>query len=299
MKFGICLPIRTDHSIEFNIELAKKAEKLGFDSVWASDHIVIPKKIKGTFSSVFYDPFVLLSAISSVTETIIIGTSVIVVPYRNPVVVAKMLSTLDNLSKGRVVFGVASGWLQEEFDVLDADFKNRGKVTDEYLGAILNLWSEEDPSFNGECVNFSEIDFYPKPYNSRIPDIWVGGSSTYAIRRSLKYGSGWQPTWVSPEKMKTSLESFINTADELERSLDGFTFSVRNRIKIGNQKELDETGNAPSYMFPNNLDEIKKDIEAYISLGVDHILFDPATVEEEETFELINTISSKVLDDFK
>jgi probable F420-dependent oxidoreductase len=262
MKFGICLPIRTDHSIEFNIELAKKAEKLGFDSVWASDHIVIPKKIKGTFSSVFYDPFVLLSAISSVTETIIIGTSVIVVPYRNPVVVAKMLSTLDNLSKGRVVFGVASGWLQEEFDVLDADFKNRGKVTDEYLGAILNLWSEEDPSFNGECVNFSEIDFYPKPYNSRIPDIWVGGN-------------------------------------ELERSIDGFTFSVRNRIKIGNQKELDETGNAPSYMFPNNLDEIKKDIEAYISLGVDHILFDPATVEEEETFELINTISSKVLDDFK
>ncbi|NIP30229.1 MAG: TIGR03619 family F420-dependent LLM class oxidoreductase [Candidatus Dadabacteria bacterium] len=298
MKFGICLPIRTDHSIEFNIDLAKKAEQLGFDSVWVSDHVVIPKKIKGTFTSVFYDPFVLLSAISSATKSIKIGTSVIVVPYRNPVVVAKMLSTLDNLSKGRLIFGVASGWLQEEFDALDADFKNRGRITDEYLGAILNLWSEENPSFSGEFVEFSEIDFYPKPYNGRIPNIWVGGSSKFAIRRSLNYGSGWQPTWVSPEKMVTLIESLQNIANGMGRNLEDFTLSVRNRIKIGDHVDSREISAVPSYMFPNSWDEIEKDIDAYLKLGVEHILFDPATDKEEETFELINTISCKVLDHF-
>ena len=94
MKFGLCLPIRRDCSIEFNIELAKRAEQLGFDSVWVSDHVVIPDKSAGSFSTVFYDPFILLAAIASSTESIKLGTSVIILPYRNPVVVAKMTATL-------------------------------------------------------------------------------------------------------------------------------------------------------------------------------------------------------------
>ena len=158
----------------------------------------MPDRMKGNFSSVFYDPFVLLTAISERTSKIGLGTSVIVLPYRNPVVVAKMLSTLDVLSEGRVIFGVATGWLKEEFDALNVDFKNRGKITDEYIQAITELWQSETPVYNGDFVSFSEIDFYPKPHNNRIPEIWVGGGSKFAVSRALKYGSGWQPTWVSP-----------------------------------------------------------------------------------------------------
>ena len=125
MKYGICLPIRRDCSIEFNINMAKRAEELGFDSVWVSDHVVIPNKAIGSFSKVFYDPFILLAAIASVTKSIRIGTSVIILPYRNPVVVAKMAATLDVLSEGRLIMGIAPGWLKEEFETLNADFKNR------------------------------------------------------------------------------------------------------------------------------------------------------------------------------
>ena len=127
MIFGICLPIRRDTSLEFNIDLALKCEQLGFDSVWVSDHVVVPNDQVGRFTKYFYDPFVLLSAIAAKTQKIKVGSSLIILPYRNPLVTAKMISTLDVLSSGRVIFGVATGWLKEEFDSLDVPLKKEVK----------------------------------------------------------------------------------------------------------------------------------------------------------------------------
>ena len=122
MKFGICLPIRLSITAHDNIEIAKCAELLGFDSIWASDHVVMPEKHLGSFSEVFYDPFMLLSYIAAETSTIKLGTSVIILPYRNPVVVAKMIATLDQLSEGRVMFGIGPGWMREEYSALSVPF---------------------------------------------------------------------------------------------------------------------------------------------------------------------------------
>ena len=296
MKFGLCLPIRRDCTLEFNINLAIRAEKLGFDSVWASDHVIMPNSMKKNFSSIFYDPFVLLTAIASKTREIKIGTSVIVLPYRNPIVVAKMISTLDVLSQGRVIFGVASGWLKEEFDVLNVDLKKRGKITNEYLQAILELWQSDSPNFSGDFVNFSDIDFFPKPYNDRLPEVWIGGSSKYAVDRALRLASGWQPTWVSPNDFSELKESLVSNAGDMEVDLRDFTLCVRNRIKITNDKDVE--GN-PVYMFSGNIDDILMEVEAFRTVGVDYIVFDPETDSDSETFDMIGELSESIIKKYK
>jgi probable F420-dependent oxidoreductase len=164
MKFGITIPILRNVEPHAIIDIAKKVEELGFDSIWASDHVIIPNKYVGRFTGTFYDPFVLLSSIASQTSRIKLGTSVIVLPYRNPIAVAKAVVTLDLLSNGRLIFGVGSGWLKEEFEILEASFHERGKRTDEYVRIFKELWEKDDPKFDGEFYSFSDIKFYPKPH---------------------------------------------------------------------------------------------------------------------------------------
>ena len=296
MKFGLCLPIRRNCTLEFNINLAVRAEKLGFDSVWASDHVIMPSSVKKNFSSIFYDPFVLLTAIAAKTREIKIGTSVIILPYRHPIVVAKMISTLDVLSEGRIIFGVASGWLKEEFHALNVDFNKRGKITNEYLQAILELWKSDSPNFSGDFVNFSDIDFFPKPYNNRLPEIWVGGASKYAVERSLKFATGWQPTWVSPNDFAELKESLISTARDMKVDLRDFTLCVRNRIKI--TKSIKAKGSRV-YMFSGNIDDILREVEAFKTAGVDYIVFDPETNSNSETIKMIEELSESIIKKYK
>jgi len=295
MRFGICLPIRRDCSIEFNLELARKAEILGFDSVWVSDHVVIPNKSAGSFSTIFYDPFILLSAIASTTEILNLGTSVIILPYRNPVVVAKMAATLDVLSRGRLIMGVAPGWLKEEFVCLNADFNNRGDTTNEYIKVIRELWGNDNPEYRGNNINFSDISFYPKPYENRTPDIWAGGNSARAKKRALELGSGWQPTWIGPEEYSRCVTELKETADKRGIDLSSFTFSVRNRIRIETPGINAEKKNDPSYMFQGSLDEIKAEVNKFEENGAEYVVFDPEAESDSETFGLIEAISDIII----
>ncbi len=295
MKYGLCLPIRRDCSIEFNIELAVRAESLGFDSVWVSDHVVMPNKAAGSFSTIFYDPFILLAAIASVTDTIKLGTSVIILPYRNPVVVAKMAATLDVLSGGRLIMGVAPGWLKEEFDSLNAEFENRGELTDEYIKAIRELWVNDNPEFSGKYINYSDISFYPKPFENRVPEIWVGGSSKRAMRRALELAAGWQPTWISPEDYSESISELKQNGLEKGINLDSFSFSVRNRVRIEAHDSSVDTHNDPSYMFKGTIENIRSEVNKFAENGAKYVVFDPEAESDSETFSLIETISEEII----
>ncbi len=295
MKYGICLPIRRDCSIEFNIELAVKAEALGFDSVWVSDHVVIPDKTAGSFSTVFYDPFILLSAIAASTGSVKLGTSVIILPYRNPVVVAKMAATLDVLSGGRFVMGVAPGWLKEEFESLNADFNSRGEITDEYIEVIRELWGNDSPRFSGKYVNFSDISFYPKPFNNRMPEILVGGNSKPAKRRAVELASGWQPTWVNPEEYSEAVAEMKKTAEEINLDLSNFMFSVRNRIRLEEPGINYDSGSDPSYMFRGTIEDIKNEVDKFSESGAQYIVFDPEAESDEDTLKLIETVSEEII----
>lgn len=292
MKFGVCLPIRRDTSLDFNIELAVRAEELGFDSVWASDHVAVPLSQSGRFTKYFYDPFVLLSAIAAKTSEISIGTSLLILPYRNPVVVANMVSCLDIMSKGRVVFGVATGWLKDEFDILGVPFEKRGKRTNEYIEIMKELWVSEQPEYSGSYFRFSDLEFYPKPFQKPHPELWVGGNSSFAMERALKYGTGWQPTWVTPAELKSVIAD-MNSRMSAEKA-DNFVYSVRNRTVITPEKDK----NLPECYFSGTVSDIANSIRDYQESGVGHILFDPETGNDEDTFQLLETISKEIIPGF-
>jgi probable F420-dependent oxidoreductase len=300
MKFGIALPILRDVKLQVNIEIAKRAEELGFDSIWASDHVVVPNKYVGRFSEVFYDPFILLTSIAAQTNKIKIGTSVIILPYRNPLVVAKMIATMDEFSEGRVIFGVGAGWMSEEFETLGVPLKERGKRTDEYIKIFKELWEKDDPRFEGEFYKFSNIKFYPKPHQKPHPPIWIGGSSEKAIRRAVELGDGWQPTWLSPDDMETKLNYLKSIARESRRELKNFVFSVRNRLRIFNKgekgiQEIEIGGGRPPFSLCGTAEEITNYIQRFKEIGVSHVVVDVLVKNDEEMFDMMERFAGEII----
>lgn len=301
MKFGICLPIRLDASAHANVEIAKTAEELGFDSVWVSDHVVIPAKRSGIFTEHFYDPFILLAYIASATTRILLGTSVIILPYRNPLVTAKMAATLDVISNGRLVLGAGPGWMREEFEALGIPYDNRGGMTDEYIEIIKTLWEKDDPEFDGEFFSFSDLRFNPKPVQKPRPPVWIAGSSARALRRAALYGDGWQPTGISPGEAAEGIGKIKSIADEAGRDAGGLTFSVRNRVKIHRpgRDTNGEPGNAAVYTMRGTPDEITDYVYQYERRGFSHIVFDPDAEDLQEIFYTMETISEEIMPSFR
>ena len=194
MKIGIWIPNCRDLATpEIIRHTAVRAERLGYDSVFVSDHVVVPNAYVDRFGAGIYDPLITLSVLAGATSSVLLGTTVLIVPYRNPVLTAKMVASLDALSGGRVVLGIGAGWVPEESAMLGVPFAERGAMTDEYLAAMRELWTSPAPSFAGKYTQFSELHFEPKPIQKPHPPIWVGGHSPAALRRAAAIGSAWHP----------------------------------------------------------------------------------------------------------
>src|SRR5262249_54793104 len=154
-----------------------------------------------------------------------IGTTVIILPYRNPIEQAKMLSCLDVLSGGRLICGVGVGWLEKEFDVLGASYKDRGPVSDEYIQIFKTLWTEDEPRFNGRFYSFDGIRMYRKPVQKRHPPIWIGGHSRAAVRRAARLGDAWHPTRQTREHVAQHLPYLREEAERAGRDPRTITIS--------------------------------------------------------------------------
>jgi probable F420-dependent oxidoreductase len=194
MKFGIWIPTcRHLATPEIICRTALRAEELGYDSVWVSDHVVVPDANVERFGAAIFDPLITLAVAAGATKRVQLGTTVLIVPYRNPLVTAKMVSSLDALSGGRVVLGIGAGWLEEESSMLGVPFAERGPMTDEYLAAMRELWTSPSPSFAGKYTQFSGLHFEPKPVQKPHPPIWVGGHARASLRRAAEIGAAWHP----------------------------------------------------------------------------------------------------------
>ena len=203
MKFGIhySIGVNANPEAEDYIRVAQKAEECGYHSLWLGDHIVIPEKIEAAYPysadgatgfprrAPFPDPFVLLGGLALATSRILLGTSVIVIPYRNPLAVAKAVTTVDLLSHGRFQFGVGVGWLKEEFDALGEDFARRARQTREYLHIMKTTWQAEPASFSGEFLKFQTFTICLCRSKSRIRPL-------FSAVRVCRPSSGW-PTWAT------------------------------------------------------------------------------------------------------
>lgn len=177
------------------IATACKAEELGFDAVLLNDHIIVdgsPRALPSWGNT--YDPLLALSYVAARTSHIRIGTSVLIMPYRNPVATAKMMATLDQLSGGRVIAGVGVGWCEAEFAALGVPFHERGARTTEYLRVWQACWAPDPVTFQGQFCSFANMYIKPKPVQQPHPPLWIGGSSRAALRRAAAFAQVWQPT---------------------------------------------------------------------------------------------------------
>jgi len=259
---------------------ARRAEETGYESIWVSDHLLVPESGGRLPALEIMEPIATLAYVAALTSRIKIATSVIVVPYRNAIHLAKELATLDRLSSGRVVAGVASGWLEAEFRALGVSFEERGAYTDEAIALMRATWSSAVPEFHGKFFNLSGMRFGPRPLAGTIP-IWVGGISKRAVRRAVELGDGWHGTRMNPDQVAERIGWIRDLAQRRGRSLDGFTIS--HRVYVGFAPKWTETGGyvegilAPPAQLADYLNR-------FAAIGVDEILISPLGGESLDKF---------------
>ena len=267
-RYGVCLTNYGDvTSVEASIGTAALAEGLGFDSVWVSDHILVPPTFGAEFGEEFLDPFICLSFAAAETTRVLLGTTVVVVPLRSPFAQAKMLSTLDFLSGGRVIFGVGAGWDKEEFDALGVPFSERGALTDEYLDVMRTLWAPGTPRFDGRYHRFSGAAFEPKAVQEHIP-IWVGGYGGAALRRTLRVGDAWHPSEMPPARVASLYQELRDRAPERVPQL---TYRMYVRPSDINPSPM----RSPQSAFEGDRHSLIEYIESYTrALPLSHLVFE-------------------------
>jgi probable F420-dependent oxidoreductase len=239
MDVGCHLPVYGPAATrESTLGFARRMEALGFDSLWVSDHVVIPWRIStrypygatGEFplppGTPFLEPLTTLALVAGATERIRLGTTVLVLPHRHPVLAAKVLATLDHLAPGRVILGAGVGWLREEIELFGVDYARRGAWSDEALRIMRTCWTEERPAFAGEFFQFAPVGFAPKPARGTIP-IWIGGHTPAAFRRVATLGDGWHAAFATPDDLKTSLPRLREACRTAGRDFATLTLSVR------------------------------------------------------------------------
>ncbi len=216
MKFGVVFSNSGPFALpEMAAGIGAIAEKAGFDALWTVEHVLVPAgyeseypysksgKMPGGEDVPIPDPLIWLSFVAAHTSSIALGTGILILPQRNPAVLAKEAATLDILSKGRFRLGVGIGWLEEEFDAIGVPFSERGARTDEHIAVMRALWEDHEASFDGRFTSFSKVKSYPKP-TSKIPII-IGGHSAHAARRAGRLGDGFFPATTTPEKLEPLL----------------------------------------------------------------------------------------------
>jgi probable F420-dependent oxidoreductase len=246
--------------------VARQAEALGYHSLWAADHIVMPTHLtskypyhpEGKFpidpAENFLEPLTVLGYVAACTTTIRLGTGVLIIPYRNPVVTAKTLATLDVLSRGRIILGAGVGWMTEEFAFLNSPYHERGARTDEYLRAMKALWTEEEPAFQGRFLQFSDLRCEPKPVQKPHPPIWVGGHSKAALRRTATLADGWygHVFWRNPEALPQEIQTIKQLAEQAGRDPRALTYA------------------APAY--ERTFEDVLRSLPRYQQVGLDHVV---------------------------
>ena len=317
MKYGLTLPGRGPLATPDHLAIiAKHAEELGYHMVLFGDHIVVPCHITspypytadgafpGSGSGEAMEQLTVLAFLAGQTHTIRLVTSVIIVPHRNPLVAAKALATLDVLSKGRLIVGIGVGWMREEFEALGLPpFADRGAVTDEYLRAFKELWTSENPTFEGQYCRFANIDFLPKPVQQPHPPIWVGGESQRALRRTASLANGWYPIGANPRfpmgtpaQLAIGIERLAAYAREAGRNPAELDIIYRTPDYTLRSNGHAAAGSASRPRFAGTAIEIALDIRQYEALGVGYLVVDFARMSRtlEEMLQHMEAMASQV-----
>jgi len=292
MQFGFGAPVSGPLSSPDNLaRIAVEGEAIGYDYATISDHVVIPRDIEakypysdtgefpGRAGGDRHEQLTAVAFIAAKTSRLRLVTSVTVVPHRRAVLQAKMLATIDVLSKGRLVFGIGAGWMREEFEALGVPpLAERGVVTDEYLNAFRELWTNDDPRFEGRYVKFDNIRFEPKPAQKPYPPIWVGGESGPALRRTARIGDGWYPIGTNPQHRLDSMKRYQAGVERLRRltreaGRDPAKISLVYRVSSWGKSLPARADDGERRLFSGEAIDIIADLRGFRDFGVSHVDF--------------------------
>jgi probable F420-dependent oxidoreductase len=309
MRYGFYLPTRGPLATRDGVlTLAREGERLGLHSAMIADHIVFPVTSESEYPYTLdrkhpsggdaLETFSILGVVAGATERLRLVTSVLVLPYRNPVLTAKMVASLDVLSGGRVTLGVGVGWLKEEFEALRSpDFDKRGAVTDEWLAIFKRLWTQSPASFAGKFYSFADIRAEPLPLQKPHPPIWVGGHSPAALRRTARHADGWHPVGavaaspLPPDEMRAHLATLKRLTEA-----EGRDFAA---LHISYKAPLYDTGipdrGGERRSFSGTPEQIADDIRAFGTIGVHELIFDFRGQSQAESIERLQRFAAEVM----
>jgi len=261
--------------------MAREAENLGLDAIFTNDHLLIPEKERFVPDHIL-DPLILASSMIAVTSRIRVGTSVIVVPLRNPIATAKAVATLDYMSEGRFIFGVGVGWIKDEFDAVGVDFQRRGADTDEYLDVMQQLWTTDPSTVEYGSIRVPNVRSNPKPQQNPLP-IWVGGNISASKKRAAERGTGWHPLNLSPEAFAEGVADYKKECARVGKTPGPVAMRSMNSPK------------APAGTpFTGSAQEFAKSIDQYAELGLDQLVFSPMERTPEDFLSAMTFLAKEV-----
>ena len=294
----------------FALETARRAEALGYDSVVVTDHVVIPHRVESPYPYSptgrlavppdwdYLEALSLLAFLAGATKTIRLGPSVLVLPYRNPVLTAKMLATMDAISGGRLVVGVGAGWMAEEFAVLGSPpYERRGAVADEWIRIFKTLWTEERASFEGRFYRFPEVGCFPKPVQKPHPPIWVGGNSRPAIRRAARLGDGWHAVRVPAGELRGLCDYLREQVAAAGRAPGDCALTVLYGIRVvgpGGDATRRPTEEDPEKVFVGTAAQVAEQIRPVLDFGPTDVIFHCRTGSGAEVLETMERLAGEV-----
>ncbi len=296
MDVGICIPhYGKPIEIERILDIAKRAETLGFDSVWVTDHIIVPESMNIIYRDNVLEPLALLSHLAAVVTRARLGTSVIILPYRSPIVVAKMLATIDQLSQGRVIMGTGAGWMEEEFEALNAPFKERGDYSDECLRIIRDIWTHDTVSIQGQFHHYENMQTSPRPVQAGGPPIWVGGNSARSRRRVAELGDGWHASSLLASEMAPGCEHVKALWDKNNR-LGEPVFSCRIALSLDgvSQEVTSYASRQPRSSISGSTAAAVEQFGAYGELGLAHVVLEMSTQSHDGTLATMETFAERI-----
>ncbi len=294
MKIGITVPNNWGvQDVRDVVALGQQAEQLGFDSIWTMDHLLNIGFVRDRLDNKpYFHPLGILSFLAARTTTIALGTSVMVLPYHNPIELAKYSATLDQLSGGRFILGVGAGGTREESDALGLDFHRRGAIANEMMRVMRELWTSDMPAFSGANWRFDNLRFSPKPVRQPLP-MWVGGASPGAMKRAATLGDGWHPNGLSPENYRAGAEQIKEMATAAGRDPAQIYLSVRANIRLN-----PPAGATPS-PFDGSSQEMVNAIGDYARVGVEHVVLAPDSGNVPLVLDKMQQIARDVIPSFR
>jgi probable F420-dependent oxidoreductase len=310
VRYGFYLPTRGGCATPEALDtIVRRGEGLGFSSVVIADHIVFPTAIASKYPYTVTGAFpgggdaleqlTLMAFIAGRTRTLRLVTSVMILPYRNPVATAKMLATIDVLSGGRLTVGVGVGWLREEFEALAApEFDHRGAVGDEYIRIFKTLWTQDPATFRGRFYRFEALRCLPQPVQKPHPPIWIGGHSRAALRRAARYGDGWHPVGANPAvplrpaELRASLDELHRLTEAEGRDPSKLTITYKAPVFDTEPATLDGHERRPLSGSPA---QIMDDIATYQKLGVGELIFDFRTDDLTQSLDRMERFSATIM----